>query len=376
VAPQEWSLPPQRVQQPWSPPPAASSSAEPEQLLALPEPEEPEDDRDYDLSGDAPIAGMGAAAPDAPARDVSPPATNLDPGILPVPSEAYPEDDPDAPDRVAMLAPLPPSAPYAPAAPGVPYAPAAPAVMASPAVLGAPMPPAERPPVALPPSSGVAPAGPPSAFGWTPEEPPPVPRYAPAGPEAWSNPGDVIGSMPDDMDPGPVPPEPRSRLTGRPIETGGPPRFSAQARQPLKKTNDGEWSKPRRFEAYPTLTGRMRLGRFSPVLVAAFAIAIVALLLFLLPGILGGGGSPRASHSPAAATATLVPTPTPVPTPETYTVKGSDTLTGIAKSLGRTVEQMACFNNLKNVNSLSIGQVLKVPAADYACPVKPTPTKK
>ena len=71
-----------------------------------------------------------------------------------------------------------------------------------------------------------------------------------------------------------------------------------------------------------------------------------------------------------------MPTATPEPTPETYTVKGGDTLSGIAKSLGRTVEQMACFNNLKNVNSLSIGQVLLVPPADYACPAKPTPTKK
>jgi hypothetical protein len=218
----------------------------------------------------------------------------------------------------------------------------------------------------------------PAAFGWTPEEPPAAPRYAPTGPEAWSRPGEPYGSMPDDIDPGPMTQQTdaRSRLSGRPIDAGGPPRFSAQARQPLKKRDDGEWSKPRRFEAYPTLGGRMRFGRFSRVLVAAFAIAIVALLLFLLPGILGGGGTPRASHTPAVATATLEPTPTPVPTPAAYTVKSGDTLGVVAKSLGRTVDQMACFNRLKDKNSLSLGQVLLIPPADYVCPAKPSPTKK
>lgn len=389
-----WAAPPAWVGDPdvrasepppqaWAPPPlpATPSPALPEQLMALPEPEEPEDDRDYDLSGDAPIPGLDTPAPEgappyapapyAPAPyDVAAAAANPDPGVLPVPSEAYPEEDLQAPDRAAMLAPLPP---VAPDPTGVPPSPA-PSPYAPP-VLGAPTP-SGRPP-AGPPFGAPLAAGLPSAYGWTPEEPPPVPRYAPAGPEVWSNPGSVIGSMPDDMDPGPVPPEPRSRLAGRPIDASGAPRFTTQARQPVKK-KEGEWSQPRRFEAYPTLGGRMRLGRFSPVLVGAFAIAIVALLLFLLPGMLGGGGTPRASHTPAAATATVLPTPTPVPTPQTYTVKANDTLSGISKSLGRTVDQMACFNGIatKDINKISIGQVLKIPPADYSCPVKPTPTKK
>jgi LysM repeat protein len=57
-------------------------------------------------------------------------------------------------------------------------------------------------------------------------------------------------------------------------------------------------------------------------------------------------------------------------------VKGGDVLGTIAKSLGRTVDQIVCFNQLKNPDRLSIGQVLLIPPAEYVCPPKPSPTKK
>lgn len=357
--PHAWTPPPAPVSASFSPPPAPPVSTEPEQLMALPEPDEPEADRDYDLSGDMPLPTVNRAALTRP--EVG--AYNPDSGILPVPSEAYPGDDSAGVERVQLLAPLPPMTPLASAAP--PMVPA-PQVLPSLPAPGGGL--SSAPLVALPPASA-------AALGARMDPAAPIPPYAPTGPEAWSHPVAPYGSMPDDVDPGGTPQqaEARSRLTGRPIDAGGPPRFSPQARQPLKKKNDGEWSKPRRFEAYPTLGGRMR--GLSPILVGAFAIALVALLLFLLPGFLGGGG-PAPTRTPAAATATPVPTATPEPTPESYTIKGGDTLGVVAKSLGRTIEQMACFNNLKNVNSLSIGQVLLVPPADYVCPTKPSPTKK
>ena len=50
-----------------------------------------------------------------------------------------------------------------------------------------------------------------------------------------------------------------------------------------------------------------------------------------------------------------------------------DTPAAIAKRLGRTVEQMACFNNLAILNSVSIGQVLRIPPLSYVCAPTATP---
>lgn len=337
-----WAAPPPWVAEPemgstdaqrpaWSAPPVAERPDEPQQLTVLPDHDEPEADRDYDLSG------RGTFPPPRPAS--WPPGFNPDPASLQAPPEAYPSNEPGS-DRENAAAP--PLRPIVPQPPGPPPS---------------------------PPTRPLASAGNPGY------EPAPAPaRLAPAGPEAWSSPPQSFASMADDVDPAPVELERRSRLSGRPIDAGAPSRFSPQARQPVKKRTDGEWSKPRRFEAYPTLSGR--LGSLSPVLVGAFVIAVAALLLFLLPGFLSGGPGPVASRTPAAATATAVPTPSPQPTPETYAVKAGDTLGVIAKSLGRTVEQMACFNSLKNANAISIGQVLQVPPPDYVCPAKPSPTKK
>jgi hypothetical protein len=355
-------------------PPAPGEA--PEQLTALPEFEESELDRDYDLSG-----GLGRAAASYPLP--AQPATidagyNPDPGILPVPSEAYPADEPMIDTGpLAPLAPLgrnaePHQPPQAnaddmpafvlPPTAERPHAPSAPRPVPQAGAQQAP-----RPSEAVPPPGAQQAPRPSEAVA--------APAYGPAGPEAWSHPGLPYGSMPADIDAAPPEPAQRSRLTGRPVGPSSPPR-PPQARPPVKKRGDGEWSKPRRFEAYPTLGGRMRLGGISPVLVGAFVVAIAALLLFLLPGFLSGGpNTPVASRTPRV-TASIVPTPTPEPTPQSYTVKGGDVLSTIAKTLGVTVDQIVCFNDLKNPDRLSIGQVLLIPPPDYVCPPKPTPTAR
>ncbi|WP_346216434.1 GH25 family lysozyme [Caldifermentibacillus hisashii] len=47
-------------------------------------------------------------------------------------------------------------------------------------------------------------------------------------------------------------------------------------------------------------------------------------------------------------------------TTTTYTVKRGDTLSGIAAKYGTTVSNLASLNNIKNVNRIYVGQVLKV----------------
>jgi LysM repeat protein len=48
------------------------------------------------------------------------------------------------------------------------------------------------------------------------------------------------------------------------------------------------------------------------------------------------------------------------PVKEYYTVKKGDTLSGIAKKYKTTVKQLAEWNNIKNVNKISVGQKLRV----------------
>jgi LysM repeat protein len=216
------------------------------------------------------------------------------------------------------------------------------------------------------------------------------PDYQPAltdapdayAPDAWAKPSGQVGGEPIR----PVLPSDTAlsgRLTGRPIDSGPPPRIDLQARPSKGKGKDGsaDWARPKRFEAYPTLGRRIRLRGISPVLVGLFALMIAALVLFLLPGFLSGRGAGSASVKPSVVATVGEPTPTPAPTPQTYTVKGGDTLSGIAKSFGLTAEQVACFNNIKVTSILQIKQVLRIPPADYTCPPKggtprPSPSPK
>lgn len=48
------------------------------------------------------------------------------------------------------------------------------------------------------------------------------------------------------------------------------------------------------------------------------------------------------------------------PLPEEYVVQRGDTLSGIAKKFNTTVQKLASWNNIENVNLITIGQVLKV----------------
>jgi LysM repeat protein len=84
------------------------------------------------------------------------------------------------------------------------------------------------------------------------------------------------------------------------------------------------------------------------------------------------GTSDAAASAPATAAPETAPPPTAKPTKapatpkpsatfRTYVVKAGDTLTAIAARFGTTVSAMVRLNDLPNRNSLSVGQVLRIP---------------
>jgi hypothetical protein len=166
-----------------------------------------------------------------------------------------------------------------------------------------------------------------------------------------------------------------NRLAGRQAGAERPPRFGLE---PVQRSAGPGAPPParartRRFEAYPTLGRRIRMGGISPVLIGVFVVMIAALALFLLPSFLSGRGSvalPSATSAGSSVTASARATRPAVATPRSYTVRKGDALSTIAKSLGLAVDQIKCFNRLKNANVLAVGQVLLIPPPDYECPPK------
>ena len=59
---------------------------------------------------------------------------------------------------------------------------------------------------------------------------------------------------------------------------------------------------------------------------------------------------------------------------KTHTVVRGDTLSGIAKKYGTTVNYLAKLNNIKNVNLIYVGQVLKISEVITVTPSQPNPT--
>jgi nucleoid-associated protein YgaU len=165
---------------------------------------------------------------------------------------------------------------------------------------------------------------------------------------------------------------------GAPTRRSGPPARPTRPAMASPKAERGAgvpaWEQPpvRRFEAYPTLRTRVGLRKAPPVALAAVGLAAAALFLFFLPGFLSGGlpgtgAGPTATPRPSA-TATRAPTPTPEPTPVTYEVASGDTLSGIARRFGLTIEQLQCANGITNPDRLQVGQVLTIPDDDFVCP--------
>jgi LysM domain len=144
--------------------------------------------------------------------------------------------------------------------------------------------------------------------------------------------------------------------------------------QHLGGTDGPDWERPRRSEAYPTIRSRVAMPQVPRLAVMAGAVAILAIALFLLPSILGLGGTaggPAGSGSPAASEAaqSLAPTPIPAPTPVVYTLKKGDTLSKIAARNGLTLDELLAANPaIKNPNKVAEGQQIIIPVPSGAPP--------
>ena len=92
------------------------------------------------------------------------------------------------------------------------------------------------------------------------------------------------------------------------------------------------------------------------------------------------GRAPIEERSPRAAPPAAAPTPAPEPSApseaearvQTYTVKRGDTLYAIALDHGLDYRDLAAWNNLENVNRISVGQVLRVSPPGDAAPAGAT----
>lgn len=76
------------------------------------------------------------------------------------------------------------------------------------------------------------------------------------------------------------------------------------------------------------------------------------------------------------ATPTSPPPPTDTPSPGTieYTIQSGDTLYSIAQRYNITVDELKAANNITDAESLTVGQVLVIPAGGQAPSVSPTPS--
>jgi LysM repeat protein len=98
-------------------------------------------------------------------------------------------------------------------------------------------------------------------------------------------------------------------------------------------------------------------------------------LAFVIGRATGGGGDTEVSTRPTAVVATTTTTLKP----ETHTVAKGETLAQIAESFGVTVDEIAIYNNIGDLNHVFVGQILKIPApgtVSTAPPATTTTTKK
>lgn len=127
------------------------------------------------------------------------------------------------------------------------------------------------------------------------------------------------------------------------------------------------WERPRTIQQYPSLrtrSGLPSLGRIPRLGMYIGVVAVGVVVMFMLPFLLRGGGTPAPSPSPSAVASASpsVATPLPSPTPLVYTVVANDTLSKIAAKYRVTVDQIMKANpSIKNQNQIAIGDQIVIP---------------
>jgi LysM repeat protein len=93
-----------------------------------------------------------------------------------------------------------------------------------------------------------------------------------------------------------------------------------------------------------------------------------------LPVILTPVGTSTDSPSPTPEGLVAAKTPLPSPTPFTYTVERGDTISSIALKFGVSMDDLQAANPEISPNSMSIGQVIRIPSNPENPSGEPTPT--
>jgi hypothetical protein len=133
-----------------------------------------------------------------------------------------------------------------------------------------------------------------------------------------------------------------------------------------------------RIDTYPTIKDGSSMRGVPRLALFAGALGIAALILFMLPAIIGiggGGGSSSAgpSGSGPVATKSAAPTVAAAPTPVVYVLKKGDTLSKVANKFDVELDALLAANpEIKDPNKVSLGQeiVIPTPAAATAAPSK------
>jgi LysM repeat protein len=148
------------------------------------------------------------------------------------------------------------------------------------------------------------------------------------------------------------------------------PRARTVAERRRERDVAPSWERPARLEAYPSLRSR-RLAelRIPPLLIAAVAIALAAILLFQLPALFGIGSKPAGATPTPTVGASVAPTsaaPTSIPgapTPQVYIVQAGDTMSKIAARFHVPLQALIDANktSVPDPNQVKIGQVVTIP---------------
>ena len=134
---------------------------------------------------------------------------------------------------------------------------------------------------------------------------------------------------------------------------------------------------------YPTIKSGSSMRGVPRLALFAGALAIAALILFMLPAIIGIGGGSSSSASPSgshpAATKSAAPTAVAAPTPVVYVIKKGDTLSKVANKFSVDLDALLAANPaIKDPNKISLGQEIVIPTAGAGSPAataKPSGSK-
>ena len=90
--------------------------------------------------------------------------------------------------------------------------------------------------------------------------------------------------------------------------------------------------------------------------------------------VIAAAATPRATATPAPYTPAPTATPTVTPTPFIYTLKGGDTLLGLAIEFGTTLQSIQDANGITDPRSLLVGQKIIIPREAVSLTGTPAPT--